>query len=427
MSDATAPVDGVDDFDPFAPEVMACPHAYLAALRAERPVVWSAAADAFVVTSHELVLEVLRQPKKFSSQYGRAGKRVPPEWRDAVDAVIAEGYPRSSVLLTADAPAHTRQRRLVSRAFAPASIARFEPAVRSIARRLLAGWRDGEAVDFLEGFAIPLPVEVIAHALNVPDDDLAAFKRWSDATTSAVGTDISLDGLLESERAINELQRYFAAQLERRREVPEDDLITHLLTARIEDDDPELTDTRPLEIAEILRIVQMILVAGNETTTSLLGDAMRLLGERPEEWQRLRADPAAIPDAVEEALRWSSPAGALWRIAVEDTELGGVPVPAGSRLVVTFMSANRDAGVFGDDADGYRRDRGRIHEHVAFGFGSHHCLGAALARLEARVALEELTRAVESFEVLDEDPAYAPSFFLRCPTSVTLRPRLATA
>ncbi len=419
---------GETDFDPFAPDVMACPHAHLARLRAESPVVWSDAAEAFVVTSHAALLEVLRHPQRFSSQFGRAGRRVPAEWKEAVAAVMAEGYPRVSVLLTTDPPVHTRYRRLVSRPFAPPSVARFEPAIRTIApQRLLADWHDGEPVDVVPGLAVPLPVEVIAHALNVSEDDLTKFKAWSDATASAIGTDLTLDGLLASERAINELQHYFAAQLDRRRVAPEDDLLTQLLAARIDADDPEVSDTRPLDVAEVLRILHMLLVAGNETTTSMITALVHFFGDRPDEWQRLRGDLGRIPAVIEEGLRLASPVSALWRIATEDTELAGVHIPAGSRLIATFLAADHDEAVFGADAGEFRPDRERVHEHLAFGFGPHHCLGAPLARLELRVVLEELCRVVESFELVDPAPSFAPSFFLRSPLQLRILPHLTGA
>jgi len=419
------------EFNPFDAEVMACPYPHLDRLRAEAPVIWSDAAGAFVVTSHELVMEVLRQPLVFSNQFGRAGRPVPDDWRAELDAVIAEGYPRANVLLTTDPPVHTRYRRLVAKSFAPAAVARWEPAVRAIVTELIDGWSGAggsapERVEFMPQFAIPLPVRAVANALNVPGRDMAKFKEWSDLTASAIGTDISLEGLLRSERAINEFQRYFEAELELRRREPQDDLLTHILTATIEEDDPEVTDRRPLDMAEMLRILQMILVAGNETTTALLGDMMRLLGERPEEWERLRADPARIPLVIEEALRHASPNGAIWRIAAADTRLGGVAIPAGSRVIITYMSANRDEKVFGADAAEFCPERGHVNEHLAFGFGPHFCLGAPLSRMETRVAMEELTRRVASFRLCaDNDGAYAPSYFLRVPTRVSIEPVMA--
>jgi cytochrome P450 len=411
----------LDTFNPFDAAVTTCPYPYLATLRAEAPVLWSEAAQSFVVSRHDVVMRIIRDPGLFSSQFGRAGRPVPPEWRDRIDAVIAEGYPRVATLLTADPPAHTRYRRLVSKAFSPAAVAALEPQIRAITRRLINAWAGRRSIEFVEAFSVPLPVEVIARALNVPDSHLAKFKEWSDATTAAIGTDISIEQLEDSERSVNEFQRYFAEQLELRRVEPQNDLLTNLLNATIDDDDPEVTDRRPLDMAEMLRILQQILVAGNETTTSLLTDLMVLLGNDQAQWQHMRDDPSYIPTVVEEALRLATPSSAIWRIATRDTELEGVPIPAGSRLIITWMSANRDEAVFGADAAEFRPDRRRLKEHLAFGFGIHYCLGASLSRLETRVALEELTRSFDHFHLAgDNDYRYHPSFFLRGLTRLNL-------
>jgi cytochrome P450 len=416
------------DFDPFSEAVTRCPQPHLTALRHTSPVLWSDAADAFVVTSHELVMEVARDPARFSSSFGRASRPVRPEWQDRINAVMAEGYPRVPVLLGADPPLHTRQRRLVSRAFSPKGVAAMEGDIRAICRRLLDGFVSGVEIDFVERFSVPLPVEVIARALNVPDDDLDRFKAWSDASTAGIGTDITVEQLEAAERSINEFQRYFADQLDRRRSEPQDDLLTKLLNARIDDDDPDLVDEddrRPLGIAETLRIIQQLLVAGNETTTSLLADIMVMLADRTDEWQRMRDDPERIPVVVEEALRLASPSSAIWRIAVDDTELGGVTIPAGSRLIVTWLSANHDEAVFGPESDRFDPDREHLRDHVAFGFGIHHCVGAPLSRLETRVALEEMTQRIEHFELSRSNEfTYHPSFFLRGLTRLDLTPTM---
>ena len=180
-------------------------------------------------------------------------------------------------------------------------------------------------------------------------------------------------------------------------------------------------------MAEMLRILQQLLVAGNETTTSLLAEVMVMLGQHAHEWQRMRDDPQRIVRVIEEALRLASPSAAMWRIATSDTELGGVPIAAGSRLIVTGISANRDERVFGADAAQFRPDRDHLQEHIAFGFGIHHCIGAPLSPLEVRVALEELTRRIASFELCDDNEyRYQPSFFLRGLTRLDLVPRFDT-
>jgi cytochrome P450 len=406
VSDLTA-------IDPLDPDTLQCPYPHYARLRAEAPVVFLPAVGSYLVTRHDLVLQVLRDPDTYSSRFGGTGMPVADDDdRRRLREVMDEGYPRVPTMLTADLPEHTRYRRLVSKAFTPKVVADLEPEIRSIARRLAAGLVERGSADFVEAFAVPLPVAVIAHALNVPDDHLDDFKRWSDDSVAGIGTALDVEGRIAAERGVNEFQHYFADQIERRRAEPRDDLLTGLVRARIDDDDPDVADTRPLDMAEMLGIVQQLLVAGNETTTKLLTELMMLLGRHPGEWQRLRDDVGRAPVVVEEGLRLLTPTQGMWRIATRDHDLAGVRVPAGARLVAVFAAANRDDAVF-DEPDEFRPDRERLRDHLAFGKGIHYCLGANLARLEARVALEELAAQVASFTLDDETLDYLPSFLLR--------------
>jgi cytochrome P450 len=301
----------------------------------------------------------------------------------------------------------------VSKAFTPKVVAELEPEIRAITTRLIDSWIADGRIEFVSQFGVPLPVEVIARALNVPESRMADFKRWSDDSIAGIGTQISLERRVEAERGVNEYQRYFAAEFERRKTEPQDDLLTGLLNARIDDDDAEVDDKRPLDMPEMLSIVQQLLVAGNETTTKLLTEMMRLLGEHPDEWRKLQADPGRAPAVVEEGLRLSTPTQGMWRIATREHELEGVRIPEGARLVIVFASANRDAELY-DDADEFQPDRDNLRDHLAFGKGIHFCLGANLSRLEGRVALEELSRRLESFTLSDTNEyTYFPSFMLR--------------
>ena len=194
---------------------------------------------------------------------------------------------------------------------------------------------------------------------------------------------------------------------------PQDDLLTALLQARIDDDDPEVTDKRPLDMPEMLSIVQQLLVAGNETTTKLLTETMRLLANHPDQWQRLKQDRGRAANVIEEALRLSTPTQGMFRIATRDHELDGVHIPEGARLVIVFASANRDEAIYAD-ADAFDPDRNGLRDHLAFGKGIHFCLGAALSRLEGKVALEELARLLDSVTLAESNRfEYFPSFLLR--------------
>ena len=401
------------DFNPFDSATLQCPFPHYAQMREEQPVMLIESLGMFLVTRHDLVLSILRDPGTYSSMFGGASMPLPAEGRAKMAAVMADGYPRVPTMLTADMPDHTRYRRLVSKAFTPKVIAELEPVIRAIATKLIDSWIDSGSIEFVEQFGVPLPVEVIAHALNVPESRMADFKRWSDDSIAGIGTNISLEQRLEAEKGVNEYQHYFAAEFEKRKIEPQDDLLTALLQARIDDDDPEVTDKRPLDMAEMLSIVQQLLVAGNETTTKLLTETMRLLANHPEQWQRLQQDPTRASNVIEEALRLSTPTQGMFRIATRDHDLEGVHIPKGSRLVIVFASANRDEAIY-DEADAFDPDRDRLRDHLAFGKGIHFCLGAALSRLEGKVALEELVRRLDSFTLTDSNKfEYFPSFLLR--------------
>jgi cytochrome P450 len=445
MSEERAePTETVDleDFGLFDPAVQQCPHAYYARMQQEAPVFEAAAPGAplQLVTRHDDVLGVILDTGTFSSRFDTGGVAADSEYARRIQELYeAEGgYDRIGTMLTVDPPDHTRYRRLVSKAFTPRVIAELEPTIREITSRLiddlLAATADGEVIDFVGAFAVPLPVAVIAKALNVPDDRLADFKRWSDASIAGIGTNISIDERLEAEREVIEYQHYFAEQINLRRTEPQDDILTNLLNARIDreadgvGDDEEVSE-EPLTMPEMLSIIQQLLVAGNETTTKMLTEMMRLLGENPSEWDTLRAaaiggDIEALDVAskavVEETLRLSTPTQGMFRVVTKDTEVAGLDIPAGSRLVAMFAAANRDPDVF-DDPDEFRPGRVNAHSHLAFGKGTHHCLGAPLSRLEGKVAAEELARRLGSFTLADSnDYTYHPSFMLRGLTNLDI-------
>ncbi|CAN5698761.1 cytochrome P450 [soil metagenome] len=407
-------------FNPFDPQTLQCPFPHYAAMRAKDPVHEVGGLGFYLVTRHDLVLEVVRDPETYSNQFGQTSMPLPEDVRQRMIEVIADGYPRVPTMLTADPPDHTRYRRLVTKAFTPKVISSLEPTIRAIANRLIDSWIERSSIEFVSEFAVPLPVEVIAKALNVPDERLADFKKWSDDSIAGIGTDLGVEGRLEAERGVNEFQHYFAEQLEQRRREPQDDVLTDLLKARVGGDDPEITDTRALDVPEMLSILQQLLVAGNETTTKMLTEMMRLLAEHPDQWREVQEDPSRVDKVVEETLRLSTPTQGMFRIATRDVTLGGVDIPAGGRIVVIYSSANRDEALFAEP-DEFDPDRANLKEHLAFGKGVHFCLGAALSRLEGRVVLQELSRRLDTITLPDSNRyEYFPSFMLRGLTSLDL-------
>lgn len=407
-------------FNPFDPTTLQCPFPHYAKMREEAPVMPIAGMGIKMVTRHDLVMQVLRDPQTFSSEFGGAGMPLDAETRKRFAEVYEQGYPRVSTMLTADQPAHTRYRRLVSRAFHPKVIAELEPIVREITVRLIDSWIHKGRIEFVGEFAVPLPVEVIARALNVPESRMADFKRWSDDSIAGIGTNITLDERIKAEYGVNEFQHYFAEQINLRRTDPRDDILTNLLNASVEDDDPEVTDRRPLDMPEMLSIVQQLLVAGNETTTKMLTEMIRLLAENPDQWIRVKSDPSRVEKIVEETLRLSTPTQGMWRIVTADTELGGQALKKGERIVIVFSSANRDECLY-SEPDAFDPDRENLRDHLAFGKGIHFCLGANLSRLEGKVALEELSKRIDSISLPETNKyEYFPSFMLRGLTSLDL-------
>lgn len=397
-------------FDPFDAETLQCPYPHYATMREQAPVLWLEQLGLYLVTRHDLVLAILRDPETFSSKFGRPTMPLNDEDTARLAEVYAEGYPRVATMLTTDPPEQTRFRGLVAKAFNARTIAAMEPFIRTIATDLIDAWGDRTEIEFIADFAVPLPVRVIGTMLSQPQERFADIKRWSDASIAGIGTNIPIERRVAAERDTNEFQRHFEAELEHRRSHPQDDLLTNLLNATV--DEPGI-DPRPLDMAKMLSIVSQLMVAGNETTTKLLTEMMRLLGEHPDEWQQVKADPSRVDRIVEESLRLSSPTQGIFRIATRDVELAGVTVPKGGRLVLVYGAANRDESVY-PDGESFDPDRQRLKEHLAFGKGIHFCLGAALSRLEATVALRELTSRIGWFRLSDtNDYRYHPSFMLR--------------
>jgi cytochrome P450 len=403
----------ISTFNPFDPSTQQCPFPHYAQMREEAPVHPVPGLGVHLVTKHDLVMQVLRDPQTYSSMFGGAGMPLSSADREKFAEVMAAGYPRVPTMLTADQPDHTRYRRLVARAFHPKVIAEMEPIIRQITVELIESWIDKGRIEFVKEFGVPLPVRVIAKALNVPDDRLADFKRWSDDSIAGIGTNITLEQRLQAEYGVNEFQHYFAEQIELRRTNPQDDILTNLLNASIDDDDPEVTDKRQLDMPEMLSIIQQLLVAGNETTTKSLTEMVRLLAENPEEWAALKADPSRAEKVFEETLRLSTPTQGMWRILTKDAELGGVQLTKGQRIIIVFASANRDEALY-DNPDDFIPMRDHLRDNLAFGKGIHFCLGANLSRLEGKVAAEELSKRIETITLSESNKyQYFPSFMLR--------------
>jgi cytochrome P450 len=302
-------------------------------------------------------------------------------------------------------------RRLVNRGFTPRVIGDYEPRVREIAEQfvdeMVEKGADGGA-DLVRDLSYPLPVTVIAEMLGIPAERKEQFKRWSDAAVAA----FSLAPDAERFRvAAEEMFEFFVEVIEDRQKNPKDDLVSMLVTRGADGEEP-------LTVDELVGFCVLLLIAGNETTTNLIGNWMRMLVDRPDVESALRDDPSKIAASFEEQLRYDGPVQSLFRGTTAPTAIGGNAVDAGARLMVLFAAANRDEAKWGADADTFRLDR-QPTDHVGFGHGIHLCLGAPLARLEARVTAEVLFERTSALE-LSGDIVGTQSFLLRGCTQIPL-------
>jgi len=325
-------------------------------------------------------VDVLRDSAVWSSRF------PPPADFPELDA-------RPPSMIGTDPPEHDRLRGLVSQAFTPKIIRRLEPRMVEIAHQLLDQALAERKVDLVQALTYPLPVTIIAEIIGVPTEDNARFKNWSDKLVESLGAGLFGPpdrAMFERNRAISEeLGEYFKRLVDLRRKDPREDLLTGLALAELEGS--------KLSFDELLQMLILLLVAGNETTTTLIGNTVLTLLEHPAELERVRRDPELVPSAIEEVLRFASPVQLDPRRAMREVEICGEKVREGEMVITWLGSANRDASVFREPD---RFDVGRKeNRHLAFGFGTHYCLGSNLARLEAQIALRALLERTKSFEL----------------------------
>jgi cytochrome P450 len=362
------------------PEVRANPYPTYAELRRNSPVCQVDPLGYWALTRFEDVVAAFKNPQVFSSMGMRVATK--PAWL---------GHnPFADSMIGMDPPHHGRLRSIVNRAFGPASMARLEKRVRAYARQFAESIPTDKPVDFIDSFALKLPASVIGELIGLDPSDHPRCKRWADDLTSITAT--AADNTKRQEeirQTVKETEQYMSEVIASRRREPREDMVTDLLNARV--DGEALTDT------ELMSFQFLLLVAGLETTIHLMGHSMRILLERPDLVARLRADRSLIPRYVEEVLRFEPPVQSIIRLTTADTEVRGVTIPKGSRVALLIGSANHDEAQF-PDADTFNMDREGGVNNMPFGHGVHFCLGAPLARMEARFGLEELLERFSGFE-----------------------------
>ncbi len=414
-------------YDPFLPAFRSDPYPHYRELRDRSPLHFAPQAKVWCVSRYEDVQSVLRRDEAFSSRamfmmlMNNGEDGFPPlSWK--VIRFIGLMFVRTRMnpftfasarnLIAEDGERHTGLRNIVNRGFTPRRIAGWEKRVREVAEECVAKLaRRDESFDLVEDLSIPLPVTIIAEMLGVEPERRRDFKRWSDSIIhNATGPGRATPYSLEFNRALTQMIAYVQRMARQRRREPADDVLSAIVA--------EQEGEAGLSDREVVQFVTLLLVAGNETTTNLIGNAVRALLSHRDATERLAAQPSLASRAVEETLRYDAPVQLVFRITKEEAEVAGTRIPKGAMVAPLIGSANRDERRFADP-DRFDLDRD-TQGHIAFGFGKHFCLGASLARLEARVALEALAPHLPRLHATAE-PELVDSFLVRGPKRLELR------
>ena len=396
------------EYNPLAPEMHTDPYPLYRQLREEDPVHWSEPMEAWVLTRYDDVVGVLKSPR-FSADRKRARNR----FAQLASAMQEDVGPlgRATTMLSADPPEHTRLRGLVSKAFTMRMVEAMRPHIQEITDDLLDAVGSSSSFDLIQDLAYPLPVIVIAEMLGVPPEDRDEFKRWSDDLAATLGGPFVAPDVLERARtSAQEMADYFRGVIAERRREPREDLLSGLIAA--EERGEVLSED------ELLATCMLLLAAGNETTTNLIGNGMVALLRHPDQLRKLQQDFSLIEPAVEEFLRYDGPVTSTARVAMEELEIGGKAIEEGRLVLTVLAAANHDPAQFSnpDELDITRQD----NRHVAFGFGTHFCLGAPLARVEAQIAFTALLRRWPKLQLASAEVEWGPSFILRGPKSLPI-------
>ncbi|MFZ9394490.1 MAG: cytochrome P450 [Erythrobacter sp.] len=412
-------MEALEKIDATSSENLQNPYPYYDRLRQEAPVFRDPKTGIVSVSTYDLVLEVNKKPKIFSSNFssllssGGSGSIDPAE-----EAILAQGLERRDTLLTADPPLHTRYKRIAMHALPHTRIMGMAPYIAEVTHALIDRFAEAGQVEFKSQFAEMLPGIVIADVLGVPRADLPMFQEWVRAAILRLNGNAKPEQRTDLARSEIAMQEYFRAIMAERRRNPGDDVVSDLIAARLPTDEGD----RPLEDAEVYSIVQQIFTAGQEATAHALAYAIAQLLANPRQLQAILADPSLVPNWVEETARHLSPSHNMWRIVKEDTVLGGVELKAGEPMLLRYGSANRDGTKFAE-ADRFDVKRENAREHIAFGAGVHTCLGMHLARLEMATALPIVLQRLPNLRFADPDNPFqfAASHILRGMQSLRLK------
>lgn len=409
--------NAVSELSLFDPTTLVDPFEFYEQQRAKSPVFLDKPSGTYVVLDHALITEAVGRLDDFSNQFNAllSGGETEASLKEdkELQAIIDEGWPQVSTLLTADQPVHTRFRKLVNMAFSMPKVNKLEDGIRAMSNELIDGFIDKGQCEFVNDYAVPMPVKTIADQLGLDRADAAVIKRWTQAFVDRLSGMMTRERQLEAEREVVEFQKTLKVNMDDRRAQAKEDILSDLVNAQLDGE-------RSLDDAELLSIVQQLMVAGNETTTAALAEGLRLFAANPEEYKKIQADPSLIPNAVEEVLRMSSGSSGIWRVMHRDAELGGVTLPKGAMVMMRYHAANRDPKQF-ENPNSFQVERKNARTHLAFGKGIHMCVGNMLSRKELTVSFQQFAERVDNLALAKgAELTYPPNMMLRGLTALPL-------
>jgi cytochrome P450 len=372
------------EFQPFVSPQLENPYPFFKRAREEEPLFFSPLLNAYVLTRYDDIINVLKDPGKFSSK-----DNLQPigEYTPEVIQEFRKGFPMVPDLLNSDGEHHKRLRAPFLKIFAPEKLQAMEDSIRSIANKLVDKFINDGQVDIIEEFAYPLPLEVILTMYGVPLEMMEDIKNWGHQTTALFSSHLTPEQQLECVRGFVEMQHAIAGLIEERQKNPQDDLVSN-----IQDSD--------LSLNEMVVVLCGLVVAGHKTTSHLIGNGLQVLLENQELWQAICQDRSLIPNAIEEVLRYEAPVPAMIRTTTQEVEVAGITLPKDTRIFLMYGSGNHDEAQY-ENADRFDIERFQqsTSKHLAFGHGAHHCIGSNLARREGRIAFEVLSERLPNLRI----------------------------